>query len=272
MSNPKMKKIERGKTKTEKKVKEQLSLWEKTQEIIPFIFFGGIILSKIISLVIFLRSPDFSWALNFLDRAQRGGGIDFALYNTLGRLTYNIFAILFDALIITSYIIRSKPAGKAEGFWERYYPLITVLFPMLGFTYILFSRLEIGHFLIYFDLPLLFPYMIISTGLIISFIGVTLSIITLWYLKRCFSIMVEVRNLVTTGMYRHIRHPLYMSEIIHALGTTILFLHPVSVAIFIITLILEIIRAKFEEHKFLKLIPAYADYKKRTGFLWPKFW
>ena len=84
--------------------------------------------------------------------------------------------------------------------------------------------------------------------------------------------MVEVRRLITTGMYRYIRHPLYMSEIIHAVGTAILFAHPVAMGIFLITFVLEIIRAKLEEHKFLKLVPAYADYKKRTGFLWPKWW
>jgi len=192
---------------------------------------------------------------------------------------YNCVAILFDVLIIASYLLRCEPVSRAQGFWERYYPLITVMFPMLGFTLLLipnfrlfFPPFQIGRVLMRFDLPLLFPLFVELAGLLISMIGAALSIAALWSLRQCFSLMVEVRRLVTTGMYRRIRHPLYMSEIIHAFGTAILAAHPVALSIFIITLILEIIRAKFEERKFLRVVPAYAEFKKRTGFLWPKIW
>jgi protein-S-isoprenylcysteine O-methyltransferase Ste14 len=248
--------------------------------LVPLQFFGVIIGTKIYYLInSFVIRGNFFILLNLLDQANKGGGISQALINTSAELAYNLVAILFDALIISTYVIRSKPVGKAEGFWERYYPLITILFPMIGFTLllmpdfrILFPQFQIGRLGMIFDLPLLFPMYIVLAGLIISLIGAALSIVALWSLKKRFSLMVEVRKLVTTGMYRHIRHPLYMSEIIHAFGTSILAAHPIAFSIFCITLVLEIIRAKLEEHKFLRLVPAYADFKKRTGFLWPKFW
>ncbi|MFX0067410.1 MAG: hypothetical protein ACFFC7_35255, partial [Candidatus Hermodarchaeota archaeon] len=116
--------------------------------------------------------------------------------NLSGHVAYNFTAILFDALVITSYFIRSKPVSKAEGFWERHYPLITILFPMIGFSLLLipdfrlfFSSINIGQIMMLFDLPLLFPLIIEFAGLVISFIGASLSILTLWSLKRSFSIM-----------------------------------------------------------------------------------
>jgi protein-S-isoprenylcysteine O-methyltransferase Ste14 len=247
---------------------------------VPFVFFGIIIGSKIYFLIdfLFIRG-NFSYLLKLLDNIGTGGGILQVVINIISHIVYNLVAILFDALIITSYVIRSKPVGKAEGFWERYYPLITVLFPMAGFTLLLipnfrlfFPPFQLGRVMMRFDLPLLFPMVIELAGLIISLTGAALSIVALWSLKRCFSLMVEVRQLITTGMYKRIRHPLYMSEIIHAFGTSILAAHPIALSVFCITLVLEIIRAKLEEHKFLRMVPAYADFKKRTGFLWPKFW
>jgi len=247
---------------------------------VPFLFFGCIIGSKIYFLIDFLfLKGNFSYLTRLLKSMGAGGGISQVLMNLVAHLAYNLVAILFDALIITSYVIRSKPVSRAEGFWERYYPLITVLFPMVGFSLLLipnfrlfFPPFQIGRLMMRFDLPLLFPLIVELGGLLISMIGAALSILALWSLKRCFSLMAEVRELITTGMYRRIRHPLYMSEIIHALGTSILAAHPVALTIFLITLVLEIIRAKVEERKFLRVVPAYADFKKRTGFLWPKFW
>lgn len=247
---------------------------------VPFIFFGIIISSKFyfLSDFLFIRG-NLPYLLKLLGDTGSGGGVLQVVINIFSHIVYNLVAILFDALIITSYLIRSKPVGKAEGFWERYYPLITVLFPMTGFTLLLipnfrlfFSPFQLGRLMMRFDLPLLFPMFIELAGLIISMTGAALSIIALWSLKRCFSLMVEVRQLITTGMYKRIRHPLYMSEIIHAFGTSILAAHPIALSVFCITLVLEIIRAKLEEHKFLRMVPAYADFKKRTGFLWPKFW
>ena len=278
-----MGKRKRVKTISERQEEGQkgFSLWLRLKsDPVPFIFFGTIIGSKIYFLIDFLfRKGNFSYLLKLISQANAGGGTSQVLTNILAHATYNAVAILFDALIITSYMIRTKPVGKAEGFWERYYPLITVLFPMVGFSLLLipgfrlfFPPFQVGRLLMRFDLPLLFPLMIELGGLIISMIGAALSIIALWSLRRCFSLMVEVRKLVTTGMYRRIRHPLYMSEIIHAFGTSVLAAHPVALAIFCITLVLEIIRAKLEERKFLRMVPAYAEYKRKTGFLWPKFW
>ncbi|MGB5198818.1 MAG: methyltransferase, partial [Sedimenticolaceae bacterium] len=76
---------------------------------------------------------------------------------------------------------------------------------------------------------------------------------------------------VTTGPYRRIRHPLYFGEIIHIFGVVILAATPAALYLFIVAVALQAIRAKIEERKFLASVPAYAEFKRNTGFLWPRF-
>lgn len=249
-------------------------------EPLPFVFFGGLLGLKLYLLVEFLfLQGALAQAISIMQTPSWHSGEDAYLLANIGaRTAYNIVAVLFDALIIASYVIRSKPVGRAMGFWERYYPLMTALLPMVGFAVLLlpgfrvmFPPFQLGELMMRFDLPLAFPLLLEAVGLTVALVGALLSIASLWQLKRSFSLMVEVRSLVTTGMYRHVRHPLYMSELIHAFGTAILAAHPIAIMVFLATLVMQVVRAKLEERKFLRLVPAYARYKSQTGFLWPRW-
>lgn len=107
-------------------------------------------------------------------------------------------------------------------------------------------------------------------ALAIGIVGASLSFIALWSLRRSFSLMSEVRELVTGGLYRRIRPPLYMAEIIHIFGIAILSGTPVGLWLFAAAVAMQVVRAKIEERKFLRTVPQYAEFKARTGFLWPK--
>ncbi len=73
-------------------------------------------------------------------------------------------------------------------------------------------------------------------------------------------------KLVTDGLYKHIRHPMYLGEILMLLGApvlgqniTTLFLSPVF--------IIQILIWRFlEEKEMVKEFPEYREYKKRTWF------
>ena len=243
---------------------------------VPFLFFGSLIglkvynfIGKIDSTTIFRQCHvwiDWSFA-----------GIKAIIFSRpVLDFVYTITAILFDLLIVFSYLIRVKPVsdkGKAQGFWEKWFPIITVLIPMVSFTYLLYYPIPIENDFLFRNLyqSPAFVHSVGMAGFLLSLIGCTLSSIVLWRLRNSFSLMVEVRQLVTTGMYKYIRHPLYFSELIHALGTTLLLLNSATLLIYIVFFTLEVIRAKFEERKFLGVLPEYAAYKARTGFLFPKF-
>jgi protein-S-isoprenylcysteine O-methyltransferase Ste14 len=144
---------------------------------------------------------------------------------------------------------------------------------MITFTYLLYRPIPLESDPLFHTLyqSQSFIHIIGLAGLILSLVGCILSIIALLKLRGSFSLMVEVRRLVKTGMYKYIRHPLYFSELTHALGTTLLLLNSVTIPIYIIFFIMEVIRAKFEERKFLETLPEYDAYRTETGFFFPKF-
>jgi protein-S-isoprenylcysteine O-methyltransferase Ste14 len=249
-------------------------------ELVPFLFFGTLLSWKIYFLIDFLFIKDGYSYLLYLFQLRHFSfdpQITYGIVNGIARIGYNLVAILFDALVFAGYLIRTNPVSKARGFWERYYPLATILFPMVGFSILLIPGFNViippfqmGKIAALFGLPPLFPLFIETVALTIAITGSILSTVSLWSLKRSFGLMVEVRQLVTAGLYRYVRHPLYMAEIVQGFGTTILTVHPIGLGIFVITTIMQIVRAKVEERKLLLLVPAYADYMRRTGFLWPK--
>jgi len=58
------------------------------------------------------------------------------------------------------------------------------------------------------------------------------------------------RGLVRSGIYRRIKHPMYMGYVISELG--LVLLNPLSVALFVISVLLYTLRAK-SENKILKI-------------------
>jgi protein-S-isoprenylcysteine O-methyltransferase Ste14 len=56
----------------------------------------------------------------------------------------------------------------------------------------------------------------ISTRLLLG--GNALAVLVLVQLGRSFSIMAEARRLVTSGVYRWVRHPLYLAEELAVIG------------------------------------------------------
>lgn len=80
------------------------------------------------------------------------------------------------------------------------------------------------------------------------------------------------RTLIMTGPYARIRHPIAVQFMISYLGLIIVFLHPVTIGLYVILLII-VIYTSFQEEKFMQSIfPEYKDYMKRTGRFIPKLW
>lgn len=114
-----------------------------------------------------------------------------------------------------------------------------------------------------------FPFFTNLAGLLVG-TGVASGIYAIAHLKASFGLCTPVRQLVTTGPYHRIRHPLYFGEIIHVFGIAILAAATVALALFVIAVGLQLIRAEIGERKFHRTVPEYAEFARRTGILWPK--
>lgn len=80
-------------------------------------------------------------------------------------------------------------------------------------------------------------------------------------------------SLVTEGPYRYLRHPFYTSYLIFWAGWTIAAWSPWALLPLLAIVVVYVVAAKGEEQKFERtaLADDYRAYKRRTGFLWPRF-
>jgi protein-S-isoprenylcysteine O-methyltransferase Ste14 len=245
----------------------------------PIALFALIVAAKVYSLWVYLAGKPELWGmLKNVGRIETyGPAAAYYLTNELSSLLYFVTAVAFDALVLYSFIVRGKAKSRPEGPWENVLPLITVFVPVIGFTLLFFPEVR-QHVPGYSreTLEMLasisprFAFYLNMIGLTLGFIGAAFSIWAISKLKRSFGLRAAVRKLVTTGPYARIRHPLYLGEIVHIFGIAILSATPVGLYLFVGAVVLQVVRAKVEERKFLRTIPEYAHYKARTGFLWPK--
>lgn len=82
----------------------------------------------------------------------------------------------------------------------------------------------------------------------------------------------ESGHLVTSGPYRFVRHPMYVSLLLGAAGWAVCagsWAHGVVVVLLVLVLNYK---ASFEEQLLLRRWPGYADYCLRTGRFLPRLW
>ena len=245
----------------------------------PILVFGLIVGSKTYALWnLLLDKPDLWMMLkNIGSLEQYGQGGVYYLTNELTYILYFIIALAFDFLAFYSFVVRGEAKSKPQGFWENLFPLFTVFVPVIAFTLLFFPQVRqfvpgySQETLDFFKgISPLFGFYFNMAGFIIGLIGASFSIWAISYLKRSFGLRAAVRKLITTGPYARIRHPLYFGEIVHIFGIAILSGTPVGFYIFVGAVLMQIVRAKVEERKFMRSLPEYEDYKKNTGFIWPK--
>jgi protein-S-isoprenylcysteine O-methyltransferase Ste14 len=73
-------------------------------------------------------------------------------------------------------------------------------------------------------------------------------------------------KLVTDGIYRHLRHPMYLGEILMLLGAPILGQSILTLLLSPVFIIQILVWRQFEEQELVKEFPEYAGYRKRTLF------
>jgi protein-S-isoprenylcysteine O-methyltransferase Ste14 len=100
-------------------------------------------------------------------------------------------------------------------------------------------------------------------------VGTAWSVRSLRSLGRSVSVLAQARDLVDTGPYRWIRHPLYIGEIVSSLGLAVAAGTLAALAVWLGFCVLQAYRAVREEQLLVQALPAYRGYQARTAALLP---
>jgi protein-S-isoprenylcysteine O-methyltransferase Ste14 len=191
----------------------------------------------------------------------------FLLLNTTG-------ALLLLGVFVKFFRYAGSANKTGSGKTRQSHPIATltmtavlvVMFPLLVF--------KIGYIA---ALPLE-KYCYFGLGTLLMFLGVALHLKSKWDIAAYWSDQIEVSNgqsFVSTGTYSLVRHPMYSSLILWALGAAIAFVNPlVLVYVFVVFVPMMVIRARAEESLLEQNVndPAgYAIYRKRVHLLIPRF-
>jgi protein-S-isoprenylcysteine O-methyltransferase Ste14 len=105
-------------------------------------------------------------------------------------------------------------------------------------------------------------------------LGTLFTIWSLATLGRCFGLFPEVRGLVLRGPYRLVRHPVYLGELISAVGLLLAKPHPVVWAVFTVFVALQYLRTIYEERALAMVFPGeYSAFQRQVPRLvpgWPR--
>jgi protein-S-isoprenylcysteine O-methyltransferase Ste14 len=103
-------------------------------------------------------------------------------------------------------------------------------------------------------------------------IGMIMMLVTIRHLGRSFSLVPQARNVVQTGPYRWIKHPLYLSEEVAVLGVVLHYLTPLTVTVLVLHIGVQICRIYYEEDLLRRNCAEYSSYEASRWRLIPYVW
>jgi protein-S-isoprenylcysteine O-methyltransferase Ste14 len=193
--------------------------------------FGYVAASKLIGWVEVARDPTASWL-------------------TLATISASL---LFATTMFVLTVFRWKPLRAGGGLGNAFkagagsfLPLLMVAMP-----------------------PAHLPPAVEALAIVMILAGSLLSFWTITHLGRSFSIMPQARQLVTTGPYAVVRHPLYLCEEIAVIGAMLSCLSPTALLLAAVHWVFQTRRAAAEEQLLRETFPEYAAYAARVPRYWP---
>jgi len=107
------------------------------------------------------------------------------------------------------------------------------------------------------------PYIFRVTGITLSGIGIIVFLTALFTIK---TLETYDGNLITTGIYSIIRHPMYLAFILWLVGFPVYFGALFSLALASLFIANILFWRYLEEKELVKRFPSYLEYKKTTLF------
>jgi protein-S-isoprenylcysteine O-methyltransferase Ste14 len=109
------------------------------------------------------------------------------------------------------------------------------------------------------------PFPLATIGSVLQLTGSLLALVAALTLGRRFGIVAANRGLQTSGLYRLVRHPIYLAYLISNGGFVLAYPHMSNVAVLVLWVVVQAWRALMEE-RVLMTDAAYRAYTKRVRY------
>lgn len=190
------------------------------------------------------------------------GGVDF-----LQRPVGVIYLVLFTIWMIVTVL--GRKIGSISTYNRSQRLIITL--GSLALIPLLIAPWEYNHF----SGPIPRNGFLAWIGLALFATGITLQSAAMQALQGGYTLRLSVQRghqLITSGLYRDIRHPGYLSNIIEMFGAGLALSSLITLATAFLVIPLLLLRIRDEEKMLLQEFPGYKAYMKRTKRLLPFIW
>jgi len=213
---------------------------------------GGVLLGNVWP-AYFFALPLGVRAWSFAESLSAAGA---ASTHERARLVQELVTILFLLLVVVLFAVRRREIQGRRATWREGLVAITGTFLLTVVGY----------------LPV--PDTTSTESLLASSAVVILgTLFTIWALAtlgRCFGMLPEVRGLVRGGPYAWVRHPVYLGEIVSALGIVVAKPHPLVFLAWAAFAGFQYWRTIYEERALCAEYPSeYGTYRQRVPRLVP---
>jgi protein-S-isoprenylcysteine O-methyltransferase Ste14 len=165
--------------------------------------------------------------------------------------------------------LKTRTNVKEESFASRY---VVMLLVVSGYALIFSDWAQLGWLEGHFMAPSLGSAF---TGFALTWFGVGLAIWARYHLGQYWSARVSIKQgheLIRTGPYARLRHPIYSGLLLASIGTALVIDKWRCVAGILLILAAFSLKARKEESMLAQQFgDAFAEHRRHTGFLIPRF-
>jgi len=180
-------------------------------------------------------------------------------------LVQHVLVLVFDVQVGVLLLLSRKPAVPPRSVKDVLVPLVA------NFFYLTYNLIGLAPAALARNLvPAAWRVPASAAALYLSLAGIALATWAVAHLGRSFGVLVSVRPLVTSGPYRHVRHPIYSSYVLQMGALLAAYGSALVLALVAIYLALLVWRARLEEARLDEHSAGYRDYAARTPFLLPR--
>lgn len=111
-------------------------------------------------------------------------------------------------------------------------------------------------------------------GLLVIAAGLLVCLLSIYQLRKSISPFpspLKKGNLISTGIYNYVRHPIYTGILMTLAGHLLTSPHLGRVLVTSLLAVLFLFKSSYEEQLLLNTYPDYQDYRKRTWRFFPGF-